>query len=159
MQRPERSNQETTVQLWGQGPGSSSRNIDNIIFEFFLRTKAPNKWKMLMKQSSFQKEDHQTSDHQLWNNTYLSLPYLGPCFSLCPKRGTVFQALASCDSFLPGKAMKLFFLLCPKFSSPCFYSALVSRGWIPGTVLSNNTNTINNSLEVWKILISVVTQT
>ena len=39
----------------GEGPGPSSRNIDNNIFEF-CRTKPLNKYKMLMKHSSFQKE-------------------------------------------------------------------------------------------------------
>ena len=37
----------------GQGPDSSSRNIDNYIFEFFQITKTPQKWKMLMKHISF----------------------------------------------------------------------------------------------------------
>ena len=40
MQRQERSSQEAIVQLWGQGPGPSSRNTDNNIFEF-CRTKPP----------------------------------------------------------------------------------------------------------------------
>ena len=40
----------------GQGPGLSSRNIDSNIFEFFCTTKPPNKWKMLIKNSSFQKK-------------------------------------------------------------------------------------------------------
>ena len=31
----------------GQGPGSSSRAKDNIVFELICRTKSPNKWKML----------------------------------------------------------------------------------------------------------------
>ena len=43
----------------GQVPGSSSRNIQNNIFELFHRTKTPNKLKMLIRHSSFQKKDHQ----------------------------------------------------------------------------------------------------
>ena len=46
------------VQLWGQGLGPSSRNMDNNIFEFFYRRKPPKESKMLMKPSLFQKEDH-----------------------------------------------------------------------------------------------------
>ena len=37
MQKEERSNQETTVQRLKQGPGSSSRNLHNNVFEFFCR--------------------------------------------------------------------------------------------------------------------------
>ena len=61
MQRPGRSRQEARVQP-GQGPGPSSRNIDNSIYEFFCRTKPSNQWKGLMKHSLFRKEDHQTID-------------------------------------------------------------------------------------------------
>ena len=49
----------------GQGTGPSSRNIYNYIFELLCRTKTPNKQKILIKHSSFRKEDHQTTEHQL----------------------------------------------------------------------------------------------
>ena len=62
MQRQGWGSQETLVQPWEQGPGSSSRDIHNNIFELYWRTKTPNKWKMLvnslLKHSSFQKECH-----------------------------------------------------------------------------------------------------
>ena len=52
MQRPGRS-----CAVLGQGPGSSSRNIHNDIFEPFCGAKTPKKWKnSLMKHSSFLEE-------------------------------------------------------------------------------------------------------
>ena len=41
----------------GAGPSSPSRNIQSNIFEFFYRIKPVNKWTMLMKLSSLQKDD------------------------------------------------------------------------------------------------------
>ena len=57
IQRAGRSSEETVVHLWGQGPGSSSRNIHNNVFEPFCRTKTSNKLKnYLMKHSSLLEE-------------------------------------------------------------------------------------------------------
>ena len=45
MRRPGRSRQETQQSSLGAGPGSSSQNIPNSIFQPFCRTKTPNEWK------------------------------------------------------------------------------------------------------------------
>ena len=78
-----------------QGPGPSSRNVDNNIFEFGCRTKTPNKWKMLMKHPLFLKEDHQTPGHQLWKQCKLASTRIliwGPVFR-SPNCNTISQSL------------------------------------------------------------------
>ena len=58
MQRQRMSSQKTTVRPW-QGPGSTSRDTHDNIFELFYRTKSPNELGVvLMKCSSFQREGH-----------------------------------------------------------------------------------------------------
>ena len=58
MQRQRMSGQKTTVRPW-QGPGSTSRDTHDNIFELFYRTKSPSQLGVvLMKCSSFQREGH-----------------------------------------------------------------------------------------------------
>ena len=82
-----------------------------------------------MKQCSFQKDHHSQSWGHL-NTSFekqrkLSSPLIptnGPVFHspnckttpISPKGGTVFKAPAYPDPPWPGKAIQLFFLLCPK---------------------------------------------
>ena len=97
--------------------------LNNSISEFFCRTETPNKWKMLMKHSSFRKENHQTPKHQLWKQCKLASTLILICSSIfhsqnyktnSPVSLTAFKAFPCYDLPLPGKAIKLFFLLRPK---------------------------------------------
>ena len=45
-------------------------HINNNNFEFFHRMETPNKWKMLMKHSSFQKKDHQNQSWDYLNTSF-----------------------------------------------------------------------------------------
>ena len=81
----ERSCQETIVQLWGQGPGPSSRSRSNTISVFFCRSKTPNTWKMLMKHFFYSgKKTTRPLSTSFENNISFLCPgpYLWPFFSL-----------------------------------------------------------------------------
>ena len=120
MLRLERSSQETTVPLWERvlipPQGIKIKNI----FKLFCWPKTLNKWKMLI--FCFRKKATRLLNTNFENNARLILPclLLWPHFLLpnykttsqfLPKWGRVFRALACCNPPLPGKALKLFFLL------------------------------------------------
>ena len=58
----------------GQGPGPSSRHLNNNIFDVLGRTKTPNKWKMLMKLLYSGKKPTRPLNTSFENNASLPLP-------------------------------------------------------------------------------------
>ena len=96
----------------GQAPVSSSRKY-NGIFEFFCRTKTPNKWKVLWSILHSRKKDHQnqsrgplsTNSKKEYKIPSILILICGPIFQSqnhntmshsLPKKGTIFKALACC---------------------------------------------------------------
>lgn len=128
MPRQGRSSQETVVQPWGQGPGSPSRDIHNVIFELLHKTKIPTKWKTWWS-TLRSREGH--SSPITWCHMIARLKECGSCMhpdpyqQPCPwtirlltgplKEGThSFAGISPLWPPLPGKAIKRSFSTSPK---------------------------------------------
>ena len=102
---------------------------------------------MLMKNSSFQKKDHQNPcwDHinTSFSKTTQTLIYKTLINGSLLNDKTTSQslprdkALACCDPPSPGKAIKLSFSPSPKTLSPSFYLAMADRGRLGNTSFSH----------------------
>ena len=128
----------------GQGPGSSSGNMHNNVFEVKLQQKedvnylmehfsfqkgGPPEPVLGTQNTSFEKQCNLASALILLCNTYFHSHLL-----ISFKEATVFRALACCDSPLPGKAIKLSFSPSPQTLFPHFYSVPADRGQVLATI-------------------------